>query len=204
MWPARPRPSSSWAPGPATRHGSRRGAAPSNGARSRRPRPADHSAGSRDRPRRNLAGRPASTSGLPGGTTVRLFDPRDRHITVQQARRYAMFEILHTVADVLAALLFVVGSILFFSEQTKTAGTVCFLIGSFFFAAKPSIRIIRELWLARLHEVDELGGRAPEVPSTLGWTRVGDPLSADPAPVAVCHTPSRDFVCMFEATAWAP
>ncbi len=99
---------------------------------------------------------------------MRLFDPRDRHITAQQARRYAMFEILHTIADVLAALLFVVGSVLFFSEQTKTAGTVCFLIGSFFFAAKPSIRIVRELWLARLHKVDKLAGRAPEGPSRIG------------------------------------
>ena len=99
---------------------------------------------------------------------MRLFDPRDRHITAQQARRYAMFEILHTIVDVLAALLFVVGSILFFSEQTKFAGTVCFLIGSLLFAAKPSIRIIRELWLARLHRVDQLAGRAPEGPSTIG------------------------------------
>ncbi|ASK64557.1 N-acetyl-gamma-glutamyl-phosphate reductase [Brachybacterium avium] len=95
---------------------------------------------------------------------MRLFDPRARQVTAQQARRYAMFEILHTIADVLAALLFVVGSILFFSEQTQFAGTVCFLVGSFFFAAKPSIRIVRELWLARSHKVDRLAGRAPEGP----------------------------------------
>lgn len=30
---------------------------------------------------------------------MRLFDPRDREITPQQARRYAVFEILHTVVD---------------------------------------------------------------------------------------------------------
>lgn len=98
---------------------------------------------------------------------MRLFDPRDRQVTAQQARRYAMFEILHTVVDVLAALLFVVGSILFFFEQTKAAGTICFLIGSLCFAAKPSIRIVRELWLARLHKVDQLAGRAPEGPTTI-------------------------------------
>lgn len=98
---------------------------------------------------------------------MRLFDPRDRRITAAQARRYALFEILHTIVDFLAAFMFIVGSIMFFSEQTKTAGTVCFLLGSVFFAAKPSIRMIREIWLARLDGVDRLAKRAPEGPSVL-------------------------------------
>lgn len=93
-----------------------------------------------------------------------VFDPRTRQITSQQARRYAMFEVMHTAADFLAALLFVVGSVLFFSERTKLGATVCFLIGSIFFAAKPSIRLVRELWLARLDKVDHLAGKAPEGP----------------------------------------
>ena len=78
-----------------------------------------------------------------------------------------MFEVLHTGADFLAAILFVIGSILFFSEQTKVAATFCFLIGSLFFAAKPSIRLVRELWLARLDRADELAGRAPEGPNAI-------------------------------------
>lgn len=98
---------------------------------------------------------------------MRLFDPRDRQVTPQQARRYALFEVLHTVVDFLAAFLFIVGSILFFSEQTKTAGTFCFLIGSIFFAAKPGIRLVRELWLARLERVDHLADMAPEGPGDL-------------------------------------
>ncbi|MEU4361320.1 YrhK family protein [Promicromonospora sp. NPDC023987] len=98
---------------------------------------------------------------------MRIFDPRARKITSQQARRYAMFEILHTIADFLAAFLFIVGSILFFSEQTKLAATVCFLLGSLFFAAKPGIRLVRELWLARLDKVDQLAGRAPEGPTSI-------------------------------------
>ncbi|WP_253869273.1 YrhK family protein [Promicromonospora umidemergens] len=98
---------------------------------------------------------------------MRIFDPRARQVTSQQARRYAMFEVLHTIADFLAAMLFVIGSILFFSEQTKVAATFCFLIGSLFFAAKPSIRLVRELWLARLDKADELAGRAPEGPNSI-------------------------------------
>lgn len=101
------------------------------------------------------------------GDVVRIFDPRARQVTSQQARRYAMFEVMHTTADFLAAMLFVIGSILFFSEQTKVAATFCFLIGSLFFAAKPSIRLVREVWLARLDKADELAGRAPEGPSSI-------------------------------------
>lgn len=98
---------------------------------------------------------------------MRLFDPRDRRISAAQARRYALFEILHTAADFLAAFLFIAGSVMFFSEQTKTAGTVCFLIGSLFFAAKPSIRLVREVWLARIDKVDRLAEKAPEGPTSI-------------------------------------
>ncbi|GAA4777171.1 YrhK family protein [Citricoccus nitrophenolicus] len=97
---------------------------------------------------------------------MRLFDPRDREITPRQARRYALFEVLHTVVDFAAAFLFVIGSILFFFEQTMVPGTWCFLFGSFFFAAKPTIRLAREIWLARLQDVDRLAEMAPEGPGT--------------------------------------
>lgn len=106
--------------------------------------------------------------------TVRLFDPTSRQITPQQARRYATFEILHTIVDFLAAFLFVVGSALFFSETTKMAGTLCFLIGSLFFMAKPSIRLLREFWLARLNNVDSLAGKAPEGPGSFQELLDGD------------------------------
>jgi hypothetical protein len=97
---------------------------------------------------------------------VRLFDPRDREITPQQARRYASFEVLHTVVDFAAAFLFIIGSILFFFEQTMLPGTWCFLVGSFFFATKPTIRLAREIWLARSKDVDRLAEMAPEGPDT--------------------------------------
>lgn len=95
---------------------------------------------------------------------MKLFDPRDRQISPSQAHRYATFEIVHTAVDFTAAFLFIVGSVLFFFEQTQTAGTVGFLVGSLFFAAKPGIRILREVWLAKRQDVDDLAKMAPEGP----------------------------------------
>ncbi|HRO94975.1 MULTISPECIES: YrhK family protein [Micrococcaceae] len=97
---------------------------------------------------------------------MRLFDPRDREITPQQARRYALFEVLHTIVDFAAASLFIIGSILFFFEQTMLPGTWCFLFGSIFFATKPTIRLAREIWLAKLKDIDRLAKMAPEGPGS--------------------------------------
>ncbi|THH36812.1 hypothetical protein E4Z66_07655 [Aliishimia ponticola] len=74
-------------------------------------------------------------------------------------RRYAAYELVYTLVDFLAALLFVVGSVLFFFESYQTPATWCFLVGSIFFAAKPTIRLIREVRLAEHGEVSELAGR---------------------------------------------
>lgn len=98
---------------------------------------------------------------------MRLFDPRQREMDVDEARRYAAFEMLHTVADFVAALLFVVGSILFFFEQTMTTATWAFLGGSICFLLKPSIRLARELWLGRHDRIDRLASAAPEAPAPL-------------------------------------
>jgi hypothetical protein len=122
------------------------------------------------------------------GGDMRLFDPRDRQITPQQARRYAKFEILHTVVDFVAAVLFVIGSILFFSEQTKTVGTVCFLFGSVCFATKPSIRLIREVWLARLNRIDHLAAEAPEGPGDFEELADGDEGNATGGDVPAAHS----------------
>jgi YrhK-like protein len=64
-------------------------------------------------------------------------------------RRY---EALSIANDVLIALWFLVGSILFFWESTMIAATWCFLLGSIEFLARPAIR------LARLVHVRRIGG----------------------------------------------
>lgn len=62
-------------------------------------------------------------------------------------RRY---EALSIGNDVLIALWFLVGSILFFWESTATAATWCFLLGSVEFLARPAIRLSRHFHLQRI------------------------------------------------------
>lgn len=68
-------------------------------------------------------------------------------------RRY---EALSIANDVLIALWFLVGSILFFWESTTVAATWCFLLGSIEFLVRPGLR------LARLVHIQRIGGRRVE------------------------------------------
>lgn len=63
------------------------------------------------------------------------------------------YETLSIANDVLIALWFLVGSILFFWEATTTAATWCFLLGSIEFLVRPAIR------LARLVHIRRIGGK---------------------------------------------
>ncbi|MBM6621912.1 YrhK family protein [Micrococcaceae bacterium RIT802] len=89
-----------------------------------------------------------------------LFSSDRRDNSPDHRRLYAAFEIAYTVVDFTAAGLFIVGSILFFSESLMIPGTWCFLIGSFCFALKPTLRLIREVRLARLDDLQQLADRA--------------------------------------------
>ncbi|MFC9470316.1 YrhK family protein [Streptomyces coelicoflavus] len=71
-------------------------------------------------------------------------------------RRYEAASIAN---DVLIALWFIAGSVMFFSEQWTTTGTWCFLIGSIELLIRPAIRLTRHLHLQRVHS------RAPELHS---------------------------------------
>lgn len=62
-------------------------------------------------------------------------------------RRY---EAASIVNDILIALWFIAGSIMFFSEALTTAGTWCFLAGSIELLIRPIIRLSRQLHLRRL------------------------------------------------------
>ena len=61
-------------------------------------------------------------------------------------RRY---EALSIGNDILIALWFLVGSILFFWESTMTVATWCFLLGSIEFLARPAIRLTRLVHIRR-------------------------------------------------------
>ncbi|MEZ0163147.1 YrhK family protein [Kineococcus sp. LSe6-4] len=61
------------------------------------------------------------------------------------------YEVLSIVNDVLVALWFVAGSILFFWESTTTIGTWLFLAGSVELLIRPVIRLTRKVHLRRRH-----------------------------------------------------
>lgn len=67
-----------------------------------------------------------------------------------ELRIRGVYETLSIVNDVMVALWFVVGSILFFSESTTTLGTWFFLVGSVQLLIRPLIRLARRVHLGRI------------------------------------------------------
>ena len=65
------------------------------------------------------------------------------------------YELLSIANDLLIALWFVAGSILFFWDATTTAATWMFLLGSLEFLARPAIRLARRVHLRRLRGASE-------------------------------------------------
>jgi hypothetical protein len=88
-----------------------------------------------------------------------LFRHENRQQTEHSKRLYARFEIVYTLVDFGAAFCFVLGSIFFFYDSLMTPGTWLFLIGSILFAAKPTLRLVREIKLYRMGDQDDLASR---------------------------------------------
>ncbi|MBV7408363.1 YrhK family protein [Maritimibacter sp. DP1N21-5] len=88
-----------------------------------------------------------------------LFHPDNRTRSEASRKLYARYEVAHTGVDFLAAACFLIGSFLFFSNTTQYAATWLFVIGSLAFAAKPTIRLIREVKLYRLGDLETLAER---------------------------------------------
>lgn len=88
-----------------------------------------------------------------------LFERDHRLGSDAQRRKYAAYELIYTIVDFSAALFFIIGSIFFFYEELMRAGTWLFLVGSVFFAAKPMLRLLRELKLARMGDTEDLAKR---------------------------------------------
>ena len=55
--------------------------------------------------------------------------------------------------------LILIGSFLFFSAATQTAATWLFVVGSFCFAVKPTLRLAREIKLYRIGDNEDLAER---------------------------------------------
>ena len=88
-----------------------------------------------------------------------IFQTDHRQGTHDQRRVYALYEIIYTIIDFAAAGLFILGSFMFLFDAWTMTGTYCFIVGSFFFAAKPSLRLARELKLAAMGDAEDLAQR---------------------------------------------
>lgn len=87
-----------------------------------------------------------------------IFDPQNRTRTPRNSRLYALYEIAFTAADFSAALLFLVGSWLFFYPSVENQAIWCFVIGSGFFMLKPTIRMVRELHYLAIGDYADING----------------------------------------------
>lgn len=91
-----------------------------------------------------------------------LFDHRNRERNTDTRRVYAIYEIAHTLADFIAAISFLLGSVLFLWPEKETEAIWLFILGSVFFCVKPSLRMCRELQLWRMGYLERLAERAKE------------------------------------------
>jgi uncharacterized membrane protein len=88
-----------------------------------------------------------------------LFHKENRNASPRTQRIYALFEIVYTIVDFAAAVFFVIGSVMFLSEDWQQTGTWLFIFGSLMFAAKPGLRLMREIKLASLGDTEDLADR---------------------------------------------
>ncbi len=87
---------------------------------------------------------------------MQLFNPDNHTRSAEHRRIYAIHELAYTINDVGAALLFIIGSVLFFNKATVDAGTWLFLIGSIMFGIRPLIKLVREVRYMRLRDYDDV------------------------------------------------
>ena len=85
---------------------------------------------------------------------------RDKRPKGPEAERIAArFEIAHTVVDFAAAVMFLIGSILFFFPSEMVPATWLFTLGSVCFAMKPTLKLWREIRLYRMGRWQRLADR---------------------------------------------
>ncbi|MCP8900650.1 YrhK family protein [Gilvimarinus xylanilyticus] len=80
----------------------------------------------------------------------RFMDNRLSQKTERHRQITARYDLWYSLNDLGAGLMFVIGSILFFSEATQTPATWLFLTGSILFTVRPTIRVVQDIHLRRL------------------------------------------------------
>lgn len=102
------------------------------------------------------AGRQRSTGRAPARKVSAVSDNSiELHIGREELVLRKRYEILSIVNDILVAVWFVIGSILFFSDSTATAGTWLFLLGSVELLVRPLIRLTRRVHIGRVGAAGE-------------------------------------------------
>ena len=90
-----------------------------------------------------------------------FFNPQNRNRSDRTRKIYAVYEIAYTLVDFLAALLFLVGSAMFFYAELENPAIWCFVVGSAFFLMKPTIRVVREFHYLAIGDYADLAERLP-------------------------------------------
>ena len=90
-----------------------------------------------------------------------FFSPENRDRSIRTRKVYAVYEIVYTLVDFLAALLFLVGSVMFFDASLENPAIWCFVVGSAFFLMKPTIRVVREFHYLAIGDYTDLAERLP-------------------------------------------
>ncbi|MEM1373851.1 MAG: YrhK family protein [Pseudomonadota bacterium] len=85
-----------------------------------------------------------------------LFHPDNHRRDARTQRIYAISEVIGTAMDFLAATLFLVGSIMLFDERWSTVSAWLFVIGSGFFALRPTVKLVRELLYLRQGDFEDV------------------------------------------------
>lgn len=85
-----------------------------------------------------------------------FFAPGNRNSSYASRKLYALYEVIYTLIDFGAAIAFLIGSVMFFYDALQYAGTWCFVVGSVLFAAKPTIRVVREIAFLAVGDIDDV------------------------------------------------
>jgi len=85
-----------------------------------------------------------------------IFDPKNHTQSPRHQKIYAYCEVAYTIVDVTAAIMFIIGSALFFNSDTEITATWLFLVGSLFFGLRPMVKLIRELAYLRIGDYDDI------------------------------------------------
>ena len=88
---------------------------------------------------------------------MQIFNPDNAQQSEASKAVYAWYELAYTGVDFMAALMFVIGSLLFFKAETTYLGTWLFLIGSVLFSLRPGVKLFREIALIRMGRYKDMG-----------------------------------------------